>query len=205
MNADQLPLHIWQQNVNKSDAAQHDLLSKVLTMTCNVIAIQELYLDQMRLTRGIPHWWVHYPAVRDPDTAGRMRSVLLVSKKLSTNSWSPVTVPHLDVTAITITTAHRSIHLFNLYVDGDFDTTINAASRAAQRLCAQEGEHELVWLGDFNWHHPRWDSPRNEHLFTRQNLTRADFLIRHLAELGLEMALPPKLPTLEATCTKNLT
>ncbi len=205
MNSDRPTLRIWQQNVNKSDAAQHDMLSKILPTACDIIAIQEPYLDRMRLTRSTTHWRVQYPTVRDPDTSSRARSVILVSKKLSTNAWSPVTVPHPDVTAITIVTPHTSIHLFNLYVDGDFDAAINAASRASQRLCAQEGEHELIWLGDFNRHHPRWDSPRNAHLFTRQNLVRADFLIHRLAELDLEMALPPEIPTLEATRTKNLT
>ncbi len=198
-------LCIWQQNINKPDSAQHNMLSKVLTTACEVIAIQEPYLDRMRLMRSTAHWRVHYPTVWDPDTAGRVRSVILVSKQLSTNAWSPITVPHPDITAITITTPHASIHVFNLYVDGDLDAAINAASRASQRLCAQDGAHELVWLGGFNRHHPSWDSPRNSHLFTRQNLARSDVLIHRLAELGLEMVLPPELPTLEATHTKNLT
>ncbi len=205
MNNDRPTLRIWQQNINKLDAAQHDMLSKILPTTCDIIAIQEPYLDCMRLTRSTMHWRVQYPTVRNPDTSSRARSVILVSKKLSTNAWSPVTILHPNVTAITIVTPHASVHLFNLYVDGDFDAAINTTSRASQRLCAQEGEHELIWLGDFNRHHPRWDSPRNAHLFTRQNLVRADFLFHRLAELDLEMVLPPGIPTLEATHTKNLT
>lgn len=198
-------LCIWQQNLNKSDSVQHDMLSKILTSACNVIAIQEPYLDHMRLMCSTSHWRVHYLTVQDPDTSGRARSVLLVSKLLSTNAWSPVSILHPDVTAITIATPHASIHLFNLYVDGDSDTAINAVARVSQRLCALAGEHELIWLGDFNRHHSSWDSLRNAHLFTCQNLTRSDFLLHCLAELDLEMALPPGLPTLEATLTKNLT
>ena len=63
----------------------------------------------------------------------------------------------------------------------------------------------MIWLGDFNRHHPAWDDPANFHLFTRRNVQRADILIAHIADLGLEMALPPTIPTLEATRTKNLT
>ncbi len=40
-------LRIWQQNLNKSDSTQHDMLSKILTPACDIIAIQEPYLDRM--------------------------------------------------------------------------------------------------------------------------------------------------------------
>jgi len=33
-------------------------------------------------------------------------------------------------------------------------------------------EH-MIWLGDFNRHHPEWDEERNSHLFTRENLDEA--------------------------------
>ncbi len=69
----------------------------------------------------------------------------------------------------------------------------------------EEGEHQLVWLGDLYRHHPRWDSPSNDHLFTQHNLDCAEVLIRHLTEFGLEMALPEGIPTLEASRTKNTT
>ncbi|RPD60340.1 hypothetical protein L226DRAFT_425626, partial [Lentinus tigrinus ALCF2SS1-7] len=63
----------------------------------------------------------------------------------------------------------------------------------------------LIWLGDFNRHHPSWDDPANHHLFTTDNLRRAEVLINYLTRFSLEQALPPSLPTLEATRTKNHT
>ncbi len=198
-------LRIWQQNLNKSNVAQQDMLSKILTTDYDIIALQEQYVDFKNLTRSTSHWRVLYPTLRDPDTAGRARSAILLSKKLSTNAWSPVTIPHPDITAVTIKTEHASIHLFNLYVDGSHDMALHAAARATRRLCMEEGTHEFIWLGDFNRHHPRWDDHGNDHLFTQQNLERSELLVRYLAEFGLDMALPPGVAMLEATRTKNTT
>ena len=206
MTADTAPLlRIWQQNINKSAIGQQDLLSKATPTDFDIIALQEPALDHLSLTRGNAHWRAVYPSVRDPDTAGRLRSVLFINKKLSTNAWSPITISHPDVTAITIKSEAATVHIFNLYVDGDTDTAIRAAARAARRLPLGEPGHELVWLGDFNRHHPAWDDPENTHLFTTHNTRRAEVLINCDADLGLEMALPPTIPTLEATRTKNLT
>ena len=39
------------------------------------------------------------------------------------------------------------------------------------------GEKEkVIWLGDFNRHHPMWDEERHAHLFTRAALEVAQLL-----------------------------
>ncbi|KAI9062356.1 hypothetical protein FKP32DRAFT_1532383, partial [Trametes sanguinea] len=82
----------------------------------DVIALQEPYLDRLSLTRSTPHWRVVYPTVHRADPTRRSRAVLLVSKKLSTNIWNPVAVPHPDICAITIRAEDAApLHLFNLY------------------------------------------------------------------------------------------
>ena len=35
----------------------------------------------------------------------------------------------------------------------------------------------MIWLGDFNQHHPQWEEERNCHLFTWQNLDASQTLI----------------------------
>lgn len=55
----------------------------------------------------------------------------------------------------------------------------------------------MVVLGDFNRHHPLWDRKEDNHLFTANNINRAHELIDLMAELNLEMALPPGYPTIE--------
>ena len=78
-------LRVWQQNLNKSADAQADLLHRASPSDYDILALQEPYIDHLKLTRGNSRWRVHYPTVRDPDTAGRMRSVLMVNRDISTN------------------------------------------------------------------------------------------------------------------------
>ena len=53
-----------------------------------------------------------------------------------------------------------------------------------------------IWLGDFNRHHPMWDSAKNSRLFTRAALMEAQELISILADYDMTMALPEGIPTI---------
>ncbi|KAI9063849.1 hypothetical protein FKP32DRAFT_1550221, partial [Trametes sanguinea] len=81
----------------------------------DVLALQEPYLTFLGLTAATPHWRVVYPTPHGGDGARRSRSLLLVNKRLSTNAWNPIPVPHSDITAITIRTGGTAVHLVNLY------------------------------------------------------------------------------------------
>ena len=128
-------LRIWQQNLNKSLTAQEDLLHRATPTNYDILALQEPYLDTLKNTRATRHWIVHYPTVRDRDTSGRTRATILVNKHLSTGSWAPLMVPHPDIAAITIKTGEARLHLLNLYVDGEYDTAIHAATRGDRSHC----------------------------------------------------------------------
>ncbi|RPD60339.1 hypothetical protein L226DRAFT_448609, partial [Lentinus tigrinus ALCF2SS1-7] len=81
----------------------------------DIIALQEPCLTHMGLTASTPGWRVVYPTVHGADGASRTRSLLLVNTRLSTNSWNPIPVRHSYVSAITIRTQDRVVHLLNLY------------------------------------------------------------------------------------------
>lgn len=61
----------------------------------------------------------------------------------------------------------------------------------------------MVWCGDFNRHHPLWEELRNAHLFSNSALTEP--LLDLVHSYGMCMALPPGIPTLEASSTGNWT
>jgi len=63
----------------------------------------------------------------------------------------------------------------------------------------------ILWLGDFNRHHPLWDESHNVHLFTKASLDREQELINAITELGLHMILPKDLPTLCTLASGNFT
>ena len=63
----------------------------------------------------------------------------------------------------------------------------------------------MIWLGEFNRHHPLWDKMRNEHLFTSADLNATERLIECTMGHDMEMVLPPGMATLEAFSTGNHT
>jgi hypothetical protein len=47
----------------------------------------------------------------------------------------------------------------------------------------------IIWLRDFNRHHPAWDNPNDDDLFLGDAIYKAEMLIEAIAEAGLIMAL----------------
>ncbi|KAH6899296.1 hypothetical protein BKA70DRAFT_1115550, partial [Coprinopsis sp. MPI-PUGE-AT-0042] len=64
-------------------------------------------------------------------------------------------------------------------------------------------QHQVIWLGDFNRHHPMWDNDHDERLFTPHALSDADRLIMMIAKWDMSMLLPKGIQTLEHQVTKR--
>lgn len=195
-------LRIWQQNLNTSPFAQHDLLNSAKPTDWDVLAIQEPAISSnLKLAIGITsYWYPVYPTNHLRDNQPRSRSLLLISKKLSTNGWKEVAFKSADVTAIELTTHTQKIQIINVYNDGNHDKTIELLD---DHLRALPRSTKIIMLGDFNRHHPCWDEPRNSHLFTEARLSAAEKLLDLLATYGLTMILPAGRPTHELSTTKN--
>jgi hypothetical protein len=115
-----------------------------------------------------------------------------------------------DVTAVRIKGKWGKLTLFNIYNDCKHDDTLDLLTEYHRKNLLEllgntetQYKHHLVWVGDFNHHHPFWDSPDNNSLFTRDALEKAEFLIQTVAELGLDLALPAGTPTHEHNVTKR--
>ena len=93
-------LRLWQQNLNKSNKAQHDLLNPLIHKDWDIILLQELYIDSFGNTRANHHWRVVYPSSHLADTSAKC-SIILVKTTLDTNSWSQVRLEGTnDITVI---------------------------------------------------------------------------------------------------------
>ena len=57
------------------------------------------------------------------------------------------------------------------------------------------GAAHAIWLRDFNRHHPAWDNPNNEDIFSGDTICKAEMLIEAVTEAGLISALPHRMPT----------
>ncbi|TFY52367.1 hypothetical protein EVJ58_g10059 [Rhodofomes roseus] len=192
-------------NVNKSNTSQSALLHSISDY--DVVLLQEPHIDFLKNTRASQQWRVIYPP-KHKDSPTRTRSVTLINTRIATNSWSAIPVDCPDITAVSLHYDTGTIHLFNTYNPQDSQNVLRSLARATRNVCASRDELDdplVIWLGDFNRHHPYWDDERNEHLFTNEYLDQAQPLIDLLTAFDFSMLLPAGIPTLEASNSKNHT
>jgi hypothetical protein len=206
-NTPQKPLHIRQQNVNKSLISQLDLLESLKRNDYNICAIQEPYIDFRGKTQANRQWITIYPNTHHehPDST---QSITLINTNLITDSWKQIHFQHPDITAIEIYGHFGTLRLINIYNDCNNNHTLTHISNfmrdRERQLRATEPIH-TIWLGDFNKHHPLWDEARNAHLFMRRNLDLTQPLLNLLSRHNMKMPLPPSIPTLRVHNTGNHT
>ncbi|OCH83676.1 hypothetical protein OBBRIDRAFT_742849, partial [Obba rivulosa] len=90
------------------------MLHEVTPNGADVIFIQEPHIDFNKLTRAISCWHVVYPRAHH-DNVERTRSITLVSKRISTNSWTDIEMASPDITGISLTLEQGIFHIFNVY------------------------------------------------------------------------------------------
>ena len=200
-------IKIWQQNFNTSPTTLHSLTSNPTTGNWDIIALQEPPIDRLGNTKANHHWRVVYPTYKL--TKGQKpRAVMFINTRISTNYWEQVEFPSADVVIIRIKTASGLVTIFNIYNDCTHDHTLDELGcfMVAQlaRIRPTEDDH-MLWLGDFNRHHPLWDKEWNNHLFTTAALELAQKLLDLLADYGMSQALPKDIPTLQVSNSGNWT
>lgn len=199
-------LTIRQQNLNKSETATWGMINTVNPKETDIIAIQEPYLDFLNRTRATKAWTTALPTGHYKDESKKSRALILVNSRLTT--WEQIMVDSLDVVAVRLKTRKWEMLIVNIYGDinnSDAFKKAEEATRKEKRKISGNERLETIWLGDFNRHHPAWDELRNAHLFTRENLDKAQELINTIDEMELQMILPAAIPTLKALSTGNLT
>ena len=194
-------LSIWQQNVNRSQTCQHDLISSVALVRrgIDIVALQEPAITNFGTTIASREWTSIYPTTHSKDPA-KTRSVLLIRNSLLTEHWKQIDFPSGDVTVIQLNSGQGTLTLFNIYNDCESNEMINLLEAFTHSLPTShshntENSDAILWLGDFNRHHPHWDNPADTRLFTRSAIENAEILISAVAGLGLDLALPQGIPT----------
>ncbi len=153
-------LSIWQQNVNKSPACQHSVISNrhLVTKGINVIAFQEPALSRGRLTIASRDWVTIYP-LNHTNKPLKFRSITLIRADVSSKSWNQLEFPSSDVMVMQINRTWGKITIFNIYNDGENEEIIRLLTEyhhrnkdSLERVAV--GKAHIIWLGDFNRHHP---------------------------------------------------
>jgi endonuclease/exonuclease/phosphatase family metal-dependent hydrolase len=212
---------IWQQNLRKSSNAWEHLLKNLNPDNFDMACIQEPFLNPVNLANASSlrrYWDVVYPTGHHTNQ-NRTQVIMLINKKISKNKWHAIPIQSTNVMAIELSGDFGKVRFYNIYNPCDHDGTLhflerhmqtehNARRANPQQLAQGEEEvntEHIIWLGDFNRHHPMWELTSNSHLFTAANLDAAGVLINLLALYNLIQVLPPGIATLEASSTKNLT
>jgi exonuclease III len=204
-------LKIWQQNVNKSPVCQHDLISNknLIDKGITVTALQEPAINAFNLTVASKEWTTIYPSTHNAHPE-ETRTVTLIRASLASDSWVQLDFPSGDVTVTQIKGPWGKVTILNIYNDDNSDATLSELSKFHRENVAllenpdKEDAH-VVWLGDFNRHHPHWDDATDTRLFTNNAIESAESLIEAVADAGLELVLPAGLPTHCHNVTKRWT
>lgn len=205
-------LKIWQQNLNKSSTCQHDLISsgKLAKEGIDIIALQEPHINPFGNTVSARDWTTIFPTTHSKEPA-KTRSIILIRSSMVTDTWSQIDIDSEDITAIEIRGDWGKLAIFNTYIDCEHDRALEELARVSKayegvsRFNERHQQKHIIWLGDFNRHHPHWDDPSDIRLFTREATRSAEILINLIAEAGLDLALPPQKSTHRHNVTKKWT
>ena len=192
---------IWQQNVNRSPTCQHDLISSAALARrgIDIVALQEPAISKFGTSIASRDWVPIYPTTHSSNPH-KSRSLLLIRNNILTEQWKQIDYPSEDVTIIQLNGSWGDLTLFNIYNDCEKNDTISQLEAFTHKLITHAGQNTenakpVIWMGDFNRHHPHWDNPTDTRLFTRTAMDNAEILISAVAGLGLDLALPPGIPT----------
>jgi endonuclease/exonuclease/phosphatase family metal-dependent hydrolase len=198
-------LKIWQQNLNTSLIAQESLLNNPDMANWDILILQEPHINFLRNTRANHKWHVLYPTQHYTHPLQRLRAVILISAALDTNAWKQLPFPSSDVVILQLSGAYGTCSILNIYNDcGKQDTLMKLVEYLDQHIITLRptADDHMLWMGDFNRHHPLWEEICNRHLF---NYITAQPLIDLIADYGMLQLLPIGLPTLQSCSTGNWT
>ena len=126
--------------------------------------------------------------------------MLFINSNISTDSYITLPVLSRDITAVHFQGEHSFTSIFNIYNDGTHNDTLTLFSNFldlnAHLAQPTESEH-MLWLSDFNWHHPIWEDEANDRLFNADDFIQplSTLLYRH----DMILALPKGLPMYKTT------
>ena len=109
--------------------------------------------------------------------------MILVNKKLSSDTWLSLDIGSPDVMGVILDSTNSKFLIFNFYCDQNNSDAMRKAENFLQAFIRNNMTERInvLWIGDFNRHHPVWDDPRNNHLLTRHNLDEVQILLDVMA------------------------
>ena len=135
-----------------------------------------------------------------------MRSIILVNTNLSTEHYEQIQFQNTDITGIDIRTEVNRLMILNVYNDCNHNAALEEITDYLARRFPDDhipDNCHVIVVGDFNRHHAWWENENNAHLTSSETMIQP--LIDLITRFDLKMALPAKIPTLQALSTGNWT
>src|ERR1700736_2191977 len=189
-------LRIWQQNTHKSQTAQDYVLNAARPEDWDILAIQEPWIDTLGKSHMTQYWRIIYPVNYYEEGRSRVRSVLLINTNINTDSYTMLLIPHSDIVGVHFTGANGSLTVINVYNEITNNSTtdcLDSFLTANPRMVRLSASDHMLWLGDFNRHHPMWEDNTNSHLFEPENYISP--LLDLLYKNDILLPIPTGLPT----------
>jgi hypothetical protein len=191
-------LRIWQLNIHKSQTAQDYVINTARPEDWDVLALQEPWIDTLGNSRASHYWRVIYPANYYEEGRARIRSVLLINTNISSESYSVLPIQHSHITGVRFKGLNGNLTLINVYneiTNNDTTNCLDLFLTANPLLVRPTASDHMIWLGDFNRHHPMWEEDTNSHLFEAENIISP--LLGLLYRQDMLLALPKGIPTFQ--------
>ncbi|KNZ72486.1 hypothetical protein J132_02997 [Termitomyces sp. J132] len=166
----------------------------------DMLAIQEPYLNHLGNTKASSHWRVVYPRDHCCNGSSCSRSVILINANISTDTYLILPVCSMDITAICLMGNFENLAVFNVYNNCTHNKALTALSSflsSSLHTFYSPATDHMVWMGDFNRHHPLWELPDNHHLNSSEDNIWP--LLKLLKDHDMDLALPLEMPTLQTT------
>ena len=163
-------------------------------------------MDHNGYTLASRDWTLVYPSThRSSDNPSR--TVTLINASIRSNTWKQLEFPSSNVTVIQLSGGWGKLTIINMYNNCNNDTTMQLLTEfhcknQSELTESTNGTVHVLWVGDFNRHHPYWDDPSNVRLFTKDALEAAEKLIEVVADASLDLALPSGIPIHKHNITK---
>src|SRR2546423_1315729 len=174
---------ILQYNLGKNQATTYSILNDPSSQKYTALLLQEQYWSKYTESSLLHHSWT---LIESTTYRRQPRSVIYVNNNLvTTESFTPISVPFGDVSAVELATKWNSkpMLIINVYNPGGNELIDNLKQYLRSQLRTDKYD-EIIIGGDFNLHHPLWN-PANY----RRHDGKADELIEIMAENGLNLLL----------------
>ena len=140
-----------------------------------------------------------YPAKFYLEGQAHICSILLINTNLSTDCYTILLLMHSNITAVCFRGDNSFLSLFNIYneiIDNDTLTYLDSYLDHNTQLIRPSCQDSVVWLGDFNCHHPIWEEDTNERLYETEEFIAP--LIEFLYKNKMLFTLPKGIPTFQS-------